>query len=145
MMLFLLGGCAKHDSMKQCEWILGQWQAKTDKGVFYENWIKQSSTNFTGQGGLIIEGDTAFRESLALESKNGGIFYIPTIATQNQGKPVEFMLMAMGKELVFENLAHDFPQRIVYHYHDDDHVSVTLTGKENGQPRKAELKFTKQQ
>ena len=144
LLLSLFASCSHKENMKQCEWILGKWSFTTDRGTFYESWTKQDITHFKGVGCFIIKGDTVFKEDLLLENKNGGIFYIPTIGNQNQGKPVEFMLIAMGKELIFENLSHDFPKRIVYHYHDDDHITVTLTGLEKGEPRREDLKFIKQ-
>lgn len=139
--LLLIFGCSQKENMKQCEWILGNWMFTTDRGTFYESWTKQDITHFKGSGCFVIKGDTVFKESLMLENKNGGIFYIPTIANQNGGKPVEFMMMAMGKELIFENQSHDFPKRIVYKYADDDHIKVTLSGLEKGEPRTEILNF----
>jgi hypothetical protein len=144
VVLLLLFGCLQKENMKQCEWILGNWKFITDRGTFYESWEKQDVRHFKGRGCFVIKGDTVFKEALMLENKNGGIFYIPTIGNKNEKKPVEFMMMAMGKELIFENLSHDFPKRIVYQYADDDHIMVTLSGLEKGEVRKEVLNFIRE-
>jgi hypothetical protein len=136
--------CNENSNLKKLEWMIGNWVCYTDMGTFHESWIKKDDHNFEGKGCFIVKGDTVFSEGLAVRSRNGGVYYVATIASQNEGQPVEFMLTTVGKELVFENYSHDFPKRIIYQYHDDDHISATLMGVEKGVPRTEELRFMKQ-
>ena len=60
--------------------------------------------------------DTTLLESIQLYADRKDIWYVPTVADQNDGAPVAFKMVSSTKQLiVFENLQHDFPQRIVYH------------------------------
>jgi hypothetical protein len=63
--------------------------------------------------GRTIEGDrTVHREQMVIEAMGAEIVYGITVADRPQ---VEFRLVRTGEsEAVFENLAHDFPQRIIY-------------------------------
>ena len=106
--------CNKKNNLQSCEWMLGNWQSPTSKGIFYESWRKNEANGFTGQGCFVNGTDTLFKEQLAVETKNGGVFYVATVPDQNQGKSIDFMLIAMGKELIFENPTHDFPKKISY-------------------------------
>ncbi len=56
-------------------------------------------------------GKTAGYEYLRIESHNGVLAYISTI----KGRETVFTAVKVtAEEAVFENLAHDFPQRIIY-------------------------------
>lgn len=137
-----LVGCRSGNPLQQLEWILGNWQYVTPQGTFVEHWQK-SEQGFSGDGWYIVKEDTVFHETLSITVQNGGIYYIARVNGQHAEKPVAFMLTGLSRQLVFENPSHDFPKRITYSYHDDDHMSATVEGMEKGQKRVEELKFTK--
>lgn len=56
---------------------------------------------------------------------------------------MEFKLKEAGeKRVVFENAAHDFPQRILYWREGDDLVA-RIEGTMRGQPRQQEWRFSR--
>jgi hypothetical protein len=142
LFFMIIGGCRSGNALQQLEWMLGNWQYVTPEGTFVEHWQKNEQ-GFSGHGWYIVNEDTLFQETLSVTVKNGGIYYIAQVAGQNADKPVEFMLTGLSRQLVFENPSHDFPKKITYSYHDDDHITATIEGVEKGKSRVEELKFTK--
>ena len=101
--------------MNQLEWIIGSWSNISPKGQLCENWIKTNDSVYTGNSFMVVKNDTVFSEMISLENRNGQIFYIPTVKNENNGQAVLFKLLTShSNEVVFENKAHDFPQRIMY-------------------------------
>ena len=140
--VFCGSSCNSGNQLKQLEWILGNWQYVTPEGTFVEQWQKNEE-GFNGNGWYIIKKDTVFHETLQVRVKNGGIYYIAQVQGQNAGKPVEFMLTGMAQQLVFENPSHDFPKKITYAFHDDDHMTAIVEGIEKGKSRMEEIKLTR--
>lgn len=81
-----------------------------------ETWKEKNRTLMTGKGLKLVGGDTTIQESIQLYANHKQIWYVPTVADQNDGAPVAFKLVSStSHQFVFENPQHDFPQRIVYH------------------------------
>jgi hypothetical protein len=96
----------------------GDWVDQVDSSgnVFMERW-------WPGDQGTILDGighvragkDTVWIEHLCIVQDAYGIHYEARIPSVNEGRPVRFALTALaGDSMVFENPAHDYPQRIVY-------------------------------
>jgi hypothetical protein len=120
------------DELKKAEWFLGRWENKSDQGDLSETWTRESNSSFRGASYFVIAGDTVFEEQILLQEVDGKLIYSPTIADQNNGKPIDFTMTRSGKnELVFENKQHDFPQKITYTLRNDSLVAV-ISGKRDG-------------
>ena len=46
------------------------------------------------------------------------------------------------KKFIFENLEHDFPQRITYEFHKDGKLTSSIEGTVNGENKRIEFSFT---
>jgi hypothetical protein len=78
-------------------------------------------------------GKVIFSEFMRIDRRNETLVYTPRIGTR-QG-PVDFTLKSLtGTEVVFENPAHDFPQRIIYR-RTPDGLHARIEGTENGKAR----------
>lgn len=122
--------------MDKAAWLLGTWEDRSTNGVFTESWVKQNDSLFVGKGTMVMGKDTVFSESLAIKQRGADLFYIPTVADQNGGQPVEFKLTSSTKEqLVFENSAHDFPQKITYTQSGKNALVAEVSGIEKGVAR----------
>ena len=99
-----------------CSALLGTWNDTSDTAVlFTETWRPMDDSTLTGAGVGKRGTDTPFAEALRLEERDGQINYIATAFGQNDDKPVAFRATHLSADsLVFENPAHDFPQRISY-------------------------------
>lgn len=97
-------------------WLTGTWETVRPNGsVRLETWEKKSDKLLLGQGLKVASGDTTILEYLRLEEQDQSIIYTPIVPDQNNGKGVAFALTRQeGMRFIFENPAHDFPQRITY-------------------------------
>lgn len=129
---FLLSGCTP--ILKQLDHLEGTWQRSTKSGLAYETWEIEKPNLMLGKGYEGTGAETTVQETLRLFVEEGKIIYEATVPDQNEGKPVRFPLVKTssdGKAFIFENPAHDFPQRLVYHFIGNDSLHVRaedLTG-----------------
>ncbi len=135
----------KASRIEQLSWVLGTWQLNTPEVNITEIWNKADDNSYAGHTYVVsTKGDTVYTESLQLVAENDTLYYVPSVSNQNGGKPVRFKEKSItGNEVVFENLAHDFPQRIVYQKTSDTSVYAYVEGMQNGKARKEEFPYTR--
>ena len=115
--------------LKNFNWLLGKWKLSNGEEV-YESWIRLDDHTFEGRGYTIKDGHEQTSESIKLEQRGEDMFYVPTVA-HNLG-PVDFRLVNYsGKLAIFENLGHDFPQRIKYRFTQDELLFAEIENKES--------------
>ncbi|MBK7028749.1 MAG: hypothetical protein IPH45_05895 [Bacteroidales bacterium] len=130
--------------MKQISWIIGEWHQADSNSFYYEIWDITDEHTFKGQGYMVLKNDTVFSEKLEIRESGGEIYYIPTLIDQNSGQPVMFRLTSLNDSLmIFENPAHDFPQRIVYTHPTDDSLHAWIEGIDKGKARKEDFRLIK--
>lgn len=113
--IFLLAFIQDNKTFQQLHSLKGTWKMQTKRGAICEEWKIVNKDYLQSKGYYIKGADTIVNETVALENKNGGIFYTSTVANQNEGKPTAFKLTSSASnKFVFENPAHDFPKRLVY-------------------------------
>lgn len=116
-------------------WLLGQWENKSDDGNLLETWKKVNDSLFVGEAYFIKEKDTLHSEKIQLKQKGEDLFYIATVKGQNNDKPVTFKYNdTLQKLLVFENPKHDFPQKIMYSQITKDSIVIQISGMQQGKP-----------
>lgn len=136
----VFSSCKKEETVtkgkiKMAEWLIGNWENKTDQGTLSENWEKTNDSVFHGQSYFIKKKDTLHSELVELSQKGEELIYSPVVKGQNNDLPVAFKLTsATANQLVFENLAHDFPQRISYKRITADSLLAEISGKQQGNP-----------
>lgn len=119
--------------LNKASWLLGAWQGVMEDITMVESWTKQNDTSFVGNAVFTRNGDTLSAESLLIKIVGQDMFYCPTVTNQNDGKTIEFKLTtATDTSLVFENPAHDFPQKISYVKHSDKNLTAEASGMVNG-------------
>lgn len=130
-------------SLQSIKWILGNWQNVTPDGTLSEKWKATSDTLWTGEGSVTdTSGNVVFNEQLQLILRNDTIWYVPTVGNQNNGQPVWFMQTILtDTSVVFENLQHDFPQRIAYNKTSDTTLYAYIEGLQDGKMRKEEFSY----
>ena len=124
------------NDIANAHWLIGTWQMKTARGNIYENWKRTNKYELSGKSYMLKEKDTVTFETMKLVQKGDSLFYIPTVKGQNQELPVRFAKKSITNgQLVFENLAHDFPQLISYRRIGQDSLVAEIAGKKNGKDR----------
>ncbi len=111
----------------QLKLLEGQW-IDMDQGNYAETWAgNQDDTLLTGAGFSVESGVFTRTEKLAIVKNDTSIFYQATVEGQNQGATIPFKRVKKDNaKLVFENPAHDFPQRIEYYFQTDSTLEITV-------------------
>ena len=145
--LLLLVSCKKDslaDKLNPAQWIIGNWEQKTDKGTLTESWQRQNDSVFVGSTYFINESDTLHSETILLEQRADSIIYSAKVKGQNNEKAIPFILTtANTNSLVFENPAHDYPQKIEYQKSKSNGLQVTISGILRGKKSVEKYSFTK--
>lgn len=117
IMLFLIAGIltvpAQSQSLSDLEWLSGYWTTTSQNGVTMEElWMKPSGGLMAGlHRDVFPNGRFSFEYLRIMETKDG-ILYVPSPGGKES---VSFTLTEVTpNKAVFENLKHDFPQRIIY-------------------------------
>jgi hypothetical protein len=127
-------------SMTDAKWLIGKWENQTQRGRMVEEWTRTNDSVFSARSYMINAQDTILLESVQLKKEGNELFYIPTVKGQNNEQPVRFKLSAMkAGSMVFENPAHDFPQKISYTLLDKDSLMAEISGIVNGVERKRQF------
>ncbi|HLT72019.1 MAG TPA: DUF6265 family protein [Cyclobacteriaceae bacterium] len=139
----MLSGGAPIDSIFSRLLILeGTWKMETRKGPLFEQWQKFDESTLRGLSYRISGNDTILLERLELVSRPDGVFYIPAVVNQNDGEAVSFKLVASeNNRFVFENKAHDFPQRIIYSLVTADSIAARIEGISGGKEASSDFYY----
>ena len=100
-------------------WMSGCWELNVaaSKMTIAEQWMKPAGGSMIGMSRTVKGDSTLMFEFLRIAENADGIFYIarPSSAGASAKEETRFKLVKWGKtEAAFENLTHDFPQRIIY-------------------------------
>jgi len=137
-LLLIASACQKNataekDLIKKADWLIGNWENKTNIGILSENWEKVNDSTFKAKSLFIKDKDTIHNESIVLQQKGETLTYITTIKGQNDNKPIRFLLKEdIENALVFENLKNDYPQKISYKKTANNSLITQITGLQSG-------------
>lgn len=136
---------AQNDFINHFKIWLGNWEMKTSKGITIESWTYQNDSMYIGNSYKIKpSGDSVLQESIELVKKADFIFLISRVVDQNNNQPVPFKLSEFNSNyFVFENKAHDFPQKITYDFSIKDSLIATIEGPLNGVLKRINFNYTK--
>lgn len=135
---------SKNEKIKATSWLLGNWENKAADGNLKENWQKVNDSTFKAQSYYIKKKDTIHFETIRLQQKGETLTYIATVQGQNDDKPVAFNLItATDKQLVFENLKNDYPQKISYTQISKDSLVTEISGMQQGKISSEKYKMGK--
>jgi hypothetical protein len=127
--------------------MLGTWRMEGKKAIwFYEDWKQKDNATLIGKSYYLSGKDTVITEYHELVVKGDELFYMANPKNQNNhDQPVPFKLVSSENGvMVFENKAHDFPQRVVYHITPGSgKVLAWIQGDINGMAKKMEFPYTK--
>lgn len=124
--------------MTALAFMIGYWLSETGGETNEEMWLAERGNVMLGLG-RSVHGLSSSFEYLRIENRKEGVTYV---ATPHNQKQTEFKLVKSGgNEAVFENLAHDFPQRIRYWLDKDGHLHAKIEDKDGKKAQ--EWAFTK--
>ncbi|MBL8861212.1 MAG: hypothetical protein JNK02_04290 [Planctomycetes bacterium] len=98
--------------LRRLAWLSGTWAFERDGVTTEEHWRPVQGTTLLGSSHTYDPERTRFFEHLRIALRKGTIAYV---ASPGGATPTTFVLKELGEGVaVFENPAHDHPQRIRY-------------------------------
>ena len=130
---------AKVDSL---DWLAGTWEMQASGRTVTEQWMPPAGGTMPGMSRTVAGGRTVEYEFLLLrDDADGGLSYVAKPSRQPEAT---FKLTkATNTELVFDNPAHDFPQRILYTLQSATNLVAAIEGTKNGKARRVEFNYTR--
>jgi len=123
-------------------WLAGTWESTASGRTVTEHWMAHAAGTMLGMSRTVAQGRTVEHEFILLrEDEDGGLSFIAKPSRQPEAT---FKLTkATSVELVFENPAHDFPQRILYTLTNPTNLVAAIEGTKNGKARRVEFKYSR--
>jgi hypothetical protein len=126
--------------VESLDWLAGTWVQETPQEKVSESWLGPAN-------GLMVAANLTARangrksfEFLRIGDTPEGFSYY---ASPGGKAPVEFKLKEAGeRRVVFENAAHDFPQRVLY-WREGDQLVARIEGVIRGKARTEEWRFNR--
>lgn len=107
-------------------WLAGCWRLSSPRSVVDEQWMAPSGGTMLGMSRTVSNGRYREHEFLRIYAAGDTLVYAANPSGQ---KPTEFRSTQLtASEVVFENPAHDFPQRIRYRLVSRDSLKATIEG-----------------
>lgn len=125
--------------IEKLAWMNGTWTQSKDGETVQESWLGPQGNTMVAVNLTMSAKRGASYEFLRIAASPGGLSYFGSPGGKT---PVEFKLKEMGdKRVVFENLAHDFPHRIMYWMEADGAMKARVEGTIQGKARGMEWRF----
>ncbi|MFN0122575.1 MAG: DUF6265 family protein [Blastocatellia bacterium] len=118
---------APNFKIEDLAWMSGHWQTAPGRAQSEEHWTHAAGGTLFGVSRTIAGGKTVFFEYLRVETRGADIYYVAHPKARNPGTDFKLARMSAG-EAVFENLAHDFPKRIIYRKNADGTMTARIEG-----------------
>lgn len=122
-------------------WISGCWSRAHPDGLTEEHWMAPSGGTMLGMSRTVRNGKTTEYEFVQIREVEGSLAYIAKPSGQAEAT---FTLETLtAREVVFENAAHDFPQRVIYRQNGDGGVTARIEGTMNGKARGVDFPYAR--
>lgn len=133
MPLLLYIALAQDADIAALSWMSGCWRQESPSRTVDEVWMAPAGGGMLGMSRTLSKGRIVEYEFLQIRAEGGRLVYI----AKPSGQPeASFTAKTIGtRDVVFENLSHDFPQRIIYRLQPDGSIAARIEGTANGTPR----------
>lgn len=128
-------------AINQLHWLAGRWRMEKAGRVVDEQWMAPAAGVMLGVSRTVLRGKAIEHEFLQIREGPGGALYY--IALPSGQKEAAFQIKSLSAtEAVFENLQHDFPQRVSYALQPDGSLLAAIEGPgKDGQMRRVEFPY----
>jgi hypothetical protein len=124
-------------SLKNLSWLAGCWEGRRGEVLIEEHWSKPAGHSMLAFSRTISNDKLVSYEFVQLREDGDGLVYMPQ---PQGGQRVSFRLVQfLADKYVFENLAHDFPQRITYERRKGGALLASIEGVLKGKPEREEF------
>ena len=139
---FVAGASAAEPEITRLAWLSGCWASDGGEPGSGEQWSAIAGETMLGMGRTVRRGKTVNSEFMELRHlPDGRLAFI----AHPSGQPTAAfpVLTLTDTSVVFENLQHDFPQRVAYVRAGDSKVRARIEGMRNGKLRVIEFPMTR--
>jgi hypothetical protein len=129
--------------VQRLAWLEGVWTGTTASGMaIEEHWTSPAGNGMVGMHKDVKNGRMVGFEFLRIEPRDStGACYV---ASPNGAPPTRFCAIELSESrVVFENLEHDFPQRILYWLDGAGRLHARIEGKVRGEEKHQEWTWTR--
>ena len=119
-------------------WLAGTWVQEKDGVTVRETWLAPKDGVMAGVGQTNRPGRKPFVEYVKISAEPAGATF--TAIVPGQAPTAFVMLPGSDGEAVFENKAHDFPQRVIYRRCDED-LCARVEGVVGGKPASEDWRY----
>jgi hypothetical protein len=132
--------CQPAATTADLKFMAGCWMLEANGRRVEEHWLAPSGGSLMGVSRTVAGGKTVEYEFLQIRDLPDGLTYIAKPSNQPEAK---FVLSSKtADEVVFENAAHDFPQRIRYRLVEGG-LRARIEGTLNGKARAIDFPYTR--
>jgi hypothetical protein len=125
-------------SFDRLSWLAGCWNSETKESGSAEQWMQPAGGTMLGVGRTVKSGKTTEFEFMRIhEAPDGKLLF--TAIPSGQTEATFTQLRLSDSEIVFENPAHDFPQRVIYRRDGGARLVASIEGTRNGKSRRIEF------
>ena len=130
----LTAAVAQSSALDRLAWLGGCWAIETAEAGSVEHWTLPAGGTLLGISRTVRAGKTTEYEFLQIrEAADGRLVYVALPSGQ---KETAFPMVRLNdEEVVFENPAHDFPQRILYRRDGSNRLVARIEGLRGGKLR----------
>jgi hypothetical protein len=123
------------------DWLAGSWALEKDGVTVRETWLAPKDGVMAGVGQTNRPGKKPLVEYMKISAEPAGATFTAMLPGQ---PPTPFVLLLPGKdgEAVFENKAHDFPQRVIYRRCGAD-LCAAIEGEVKGKLERQDWRYTR--
>lgn len=127
------------DALSRLGWLAGCWRRETPRRVVEEQWMAPAGGLMLGAGRTTdaATGALADYEQLRIVARGDTLAF--TALPWRQAEATFVAVRITDSLVVFENPAHDFPQRIGYRLVHADSMVAWIEGESNGRARRVEF------
>jgi hypothetical protein len=139
--VFTLAPVAQAAEVDKLGFLEGRWVGEKDGVAMEEQWTGAAGGTLLGVHKDVKGGRLVSWEFIRIGTTPEGTFYF---ASPRSAPPTPFKLVEVGaNRAVFENKAHDFPQRILYWLDDKGALHARIEGPDGGREVSEEWVWTK--
>ena len=127
--LFARAGQGPKPALNDLAWMTGSWVGTSQGVEMEEHWTAPKGGSMIGMHRDVARGRTISFEFLRIEVQKEQIVYLSMPNGHSPATPFPLKEVS-GTRVVFENPAHDFPQRIIY-WKDGNDLLARIEGTMN--------------
>jgi hypothetical protein len=129
----------KDASVATLSWLAGCWESARGERRMEEQWMTPGGGTMLGMSRTVEGGQTIEFEFLQIREERERLVFTARPSGQEEASFASIELSA--SKVVFENAAHDFPQRIIYRLEPDGSLAARIEGEQGGRPRGVDFRM----